>query len=383
MTHQKSKLTIDDIGKRLGLTPQFLFEAAKTAETQYELFDLPKRSGGARTICTPKGELKRVQRAILEELLQQFEMPDFVHGCVKGRSIVTNAKPHVDKPLVLKIDIKDFFGSIKPVRVLEIYKDIFDCDQKSAVALTALTTYGNFLPQGAPTSPALANLVALPLDRTLLDICEQSGLQYDYTRYVDDITISGDSRLGQLLADFYKAIQHHGFIASPGKLKVSRPCNRQKVTGIIVNKKMAPPKKLIRKIRQQLYYCEKFGLEDHCQKEGIEEEEFLDRINGMLGFIRLTQPVTADLFKSKLTSLQKFELVDQDESILLLLKLAVEEERHVIFSYHEATRKVAPVEIFIDDDGFKFMRGYQTMPEPKWERYLIPDIQSLRIFEKL
>ncbi len=124
MTHQKSKLTIDDIGKRLGLTPQFLFEAAKTAETQYELFDLPKKSGGARTICTPKGELKRVQRAILEELLQQFEMPEFVHGCVKGRSIVTNAKPHVDKPLVLKIDIKDFFGSIKPARVLEIYKDI-------------------------------------------------------------------------------------------------------------------------------------------------------------------------------------------------------------------------------------------------------------------
>ncbi|MBK8224359.1 MAG: RNA-directed DNA polymerase [Candidatus Obscuribacter sp.] len=381
MTHQDSKLTIDDIGNKLGVTPQFLLEAASAASTQYELFDLPKKSGGTRTICSPKNELKRLQRTILEELLHTFAMPDYVHGCVKGRSIVTNAKPHTNKPLVLTIDIKDFFGSINPEQINRIFRISFNCDDKSAEVLTALTTYGTFLPQGAPTSPALANIAALPLDAAILDICEQSGLQFSYTRYVDDITISGDNRLALMLASFYKTVSAHGFTASPGKLRVGRPSNRQKVTGIIVNKKMAPPKKLIRKIRQQLYYCEKFGIEDHCRKEGIEEQEFLNQINGMLGFIRLTQPTTADLFKIKLTTLQGYTFVSVDESVLLILKHAVEEEKHVNFVYHGSTRKVAPVEVFIDDEGMKFMRGYQTVPEQKWERYMIPDIQSLRLSE--
>ncbi|HNM50954.1 MAG TPA: hypothetical protein PKN86_14665, partial [Candidatus Obscuribacter sp.] len=97
--------------------------------------------------------------------------------------------------------------------------------------------------------------------------------------------------------------------------------------------------------------------------------------------IRLTQPTTADLFKIKLTTLQGYTFVSVDESVLLLLKHAVEEEKHVHFVYHGSTRKVAPVEVFIDDEGMKFMRGYQTVPEQKWERYMIPDIQSLRLSE--
>ena len=308
-------------------------------------------------------------------------MPAYVHGCVRGRSIVSNAKPHVDKPLVLTIDLRDFFGSIKPDLVKRIFREHFQCDEESAEVLTKLTTYGNFLPQGAPTSPTIANIAALPVDLSIMEICEQNSMQFDYTRYVDDITISGDPKLAFLLGAFYRAISNNGFSASPDKLKTGRPSNRQKVTGVIVNKKVSAPKKLIRKIRQQLYYCEKFGLIDHCNQEGLNPEEFLNQINGMLGYIRLMQPEVADEFRIKLTEIQGFDPVHENEDKLSLLMLAVEEEKHVTFTYEGSQRKAAPAEIYIDDDGIKYVRAYQVLPQPGWVRFCITAMQSIRLYE--
>jgi RNA-directed DNA polymerase len=384
MSHQSSKLNIDDIGNKLGLAPQFLFEAAQIASSQYAIFDLPKRSGGLRTICSPKDELKRLQRIILESLLWNFEMPEHVHGCVRGRSIVTNAQPHVNKPLVLTIDLKDFFGSVGIALVNRIFQDDFHCDNKSADTLTALTTYGNFLPQGAPTSPTLANIAALPLDADLLAICNENLSSFGYSRYVDDITISGDSKLAILLPQLYRAVHKHGFTANPDKLRVGRPSNRQKVTGVIVNKKLSAPKKLIRKIRQQLYYCGRFGIEDHCEREGILLEEFCSEINGLIGYIRLTSPEVADEFKIKLTKIQKFNttaIFEEEEQKFQLLKYAIEEEKTVVFTYEDSHRRAAPAEISIDEDGNKIVRAYQIYPRMQWANFNIISIQSLQINE--
>jgi RNA-directed DNA polymerase len=382
MAEQQARLTVDNIGDKLGLQPQFLFEAARTAASQYTVFDLPKRAGGYRTICSPKNELKRLQRAILEEILWDFKMPPYLHGCVRGRSIVSNATVHVSKPLVLTIDIRDFFGSIGVDRVFAIYKDCFHCDDSAAEILTSLTTYGNFLPQGAPTSPTLANIAALPLDRAIIKICGREVESFDYTRYVDDITISGDNRLGFLLKAIYTAIEAHHFVANPDKLRVGLPASRQKVTGVIVNKKLSAPKKLIRKIRQQLHFCERYGVEDHCAREGISSEEFYRQISGMLGYIGLMQPETAEAFKVQLSNIKNtisFDALDEEEQKFLLLKYAVEEEKTVTFSYHGTHRRVAPAELAIDDEMVKSLRGYQLFPESKWERFSIISIQSLEI----
>lgn len=383
MSHQTSKLNIDDIGKQLGLTPQFLFEAADAASTQYMIFDLPKRAGGLRTICSPKNELKRIQRAILEALLWEFEMPTHVHGCVRGRSIVTNAQPHVNKALVLTLDIKDFFGSVGVELVKMIYQEQFNCDENTADILTKLTTYGNFLPQGAPTSPTLANIAALPLDQSILEICNQNLATFGFSRYVDDITLSGDSKLALLLPEFYLAVKTHGFTANKNKLKVGLPANRQKVTGIIVNKKLSPPKKLVRKIRQQLYYCARFGIEDHCEREGTNPQEFLNQLHGMLGYIRMTEPELADKFKIQLIDIQSgisFKTFDQEEAKFHLLKFAIEEEVNVTFTYENSHRRVAPSDLYIDDEsGVKTLRAFQIFPESGWERFNILSIQSLQI----
>src|SRR5437763_16948159 len=96
---ENSHLSLSDICQELGLQPQFLLELSEVASSLYTTFELPKRSGGVRIICVPKDNLKRVQRLILDGVLSKVQMPPHVHGCVKGRSIATNAREHVNKPL--------------------------------------------------------------------------------------------------------------------------------------------------------------------------------------------------------------------------------------------------------------------------------------------
>ncbi|MGD9681745.1 MAG: reverse transcriptase family protein [Candidatus Obscuribacterales bacterium] len=271
-----TRLSLEDICEELGLKPQFLLALADQASCMYRTFDLPKRSGGVRTISVPDDRLKGVQRLILDVILSRLEMPPHLHGCIKGRSIVTNAEPHAGKPLVIQIDLSDFFGSIKFHRIKEIFETRFGFDEKAADTFARLTTYGNFLPQGAPTSPILANIAGFDLDRAILSICTENSptFRYDYTRYVDDLTISGDMPLARLLGEFYRAIEKCGFRANPKKLRAARASDRQKVTGIVVNERANAPKKLIRRVRQQVYYCKKFGYWNHCKKIGVDPIRF-------------------------------------------------------------------------------------------------------------
>lgn len=379
----KVQINLENICSELGLQPQFLFELAETASTLYQVFDQPKRSGGVRTICVPDEKLKGIQRLLLTGFLSKAAMPPHVHGCVKGRSIVTNARMHVNKPLVINIDLSNFFGSINYDAVLNIYKTHFDCDDDTADVLTRLTTFGNFLPQGAPTSPALANIAALPLDKQLIGLCEKYTQDYkpDYTRYVDDITISGGSDLMPLLGEFYKIIETNGFKANAKKLRIARPNSRQKVTGIVVNQKANPPKKLIRKIRQQLYFCMKYGIEGHCSKEQIEPEQFWRQIKGSIGYIRMTQPDVANEFEILLhqsfLKSRKPAVNEDEESKLLMLTRLITEEKTASFWYNRTYHHVAPAQLSVDAEGLKVLRAFQLMPKQKWTTYKISAISML------
>lgn len=378
-------MSIEYVSEQLGLTPQFLLGVAEIASTQYEIFDLPKRSGGTRTICSPKPKLKAIQRLILDEILSKHKMPPYVHGCVKGRSVVTNASGHVNKPLVINIDLRNFFGTIRQTVVKDIFVNYFQFNEECADIFAAITTYGNFLPQGAPTSPTLANLAALKLDAELIKIGTESGdNQYHYSRYVDDITISGGTKLSFLLADMYRAIERNGFSANPQKLKVSRPSSRQKVTGVVVNQKLAPPKKLIRKVRQQLYYCRKYSVREHCENQNVLPEDFLNQITGLLGYISMTQPDTATVFAVELRKLQRefcFGHADEDFRKIETLNYAIGNEKIVKFTYERSQIKVAPTEVWLDDDGLKAMKGFQITPESGWNSYFVRNIENLEIID--
>ncbi|MCA9813617.1 MAG: reverse transcriptase family protein [Cyanobacteriota/Melainabacteria group bacterium] len=148
---------MDDICEELGFDPQFLYELADASSSLYKVFDMPKRSGGFRTICVPADKLKNIQRLILDGFLGKIDMPAHMHGGIKGRSIATNAEVHVGKPLVVNIDLKDFFQSISVEAVRSIFSRIYNLDENAAEIFVKLTTYGNSLPQGAPTSSLLAS----------------------------------------------------------------------------------------------------------------------------------------------------------------------------------------------------------------------------------
>lgn len=375
-------LSLSDICRELGLEIQFLAELSDVASSLYTTFDLPKRSGGIRTICVPKDKLKRVQRVILDGFLSKLEMPSHVHGCVKGRSIVTNAREHVNKPLVIKIDIANFFGSISFDTVLNIFKSRFNCDDHAAETMTRLTTYGNFLPQGAPTSPILANIAALELDGEIIAICRknETSCKFSYTRYVDDITISGDRQLAFLLADFYRAVHRCGFRANPKKLRFSGPSVCQKVTGVVVNQKLNAPKKIIRKIRQQLYYCNKYTLEGHCQRKGLTPAVFLDRLYGIIGHVRMTRPEIADEFDLRLRRIfKKWKEASstEEERKLLLLKNIIQTEAIATFTYEDLQRRAAPAELWVDPEGIMVVRAFQLAPEAGWRTFKVASITSL------
>lgn len=382
----KIQMSLDNICDELGLQPQFLYEMSNETSTLYEVFDRPKRSGGVRTICVPHEKLKSIQRIILTGFLSRVAMPPHVHGCVKGRSIVTNARAHVNKPLVINIDLTNFFGSIHHDTVSTIFKTQFNCDDEAAEVLARLTTFGNFLPQGAPTSPAIANIAAWQLDEELMTLCKENTRDYlpNYTRYVDDITISGGADLMALLAEFYRVIEKNGFKANAKKLRIARPNCRQKVTGVIVNQKANPPKKLVRKIRQQLYFCMKYGIEGHCEKEGIEPEEFWRKIKGSIGYVRMTQPETAnefDLLLHQAVRKARNPVDETEEDKLLLLTRLISEEKTASFWYNRGFHHVAPAQVLVDADGLKVLRAFQIMPRQKWKSFKVSEISMLGEFE--
>jgi retron-type reverse transcriptase len=214
---------------------------------EYALFRLPKRSGGTRPIHIPSGPLKALQRRVLRRILARLRAHPAATGFERGHSIVTHALPHVGKDVVVRLDIKDFFGSIRRAMVERFFLAI-GWDAQAARLLTDLCTHDGSLPQGAPTSPRLSNLVNWRLDERLSALAQKLGASY--SRYADDMTFSllaqGDAtphtanriiRLAKsILADEGYAMHAHK------KLRVYRRGDRQMVTGLVVNEKVSLPR---------------------------------------------------------------------------------------------------------------------------------------------
>jgi len=215
-----------------------------------------KRAGGRRLIEAPKPKLKRVQWRILDGILGHVPPHPAAHGFVVGRSICTNAQPHVGQRVVLKLDLENFYPSVSLNRVVAIFRSLGYC-REAAIWLGRLTTTSlpamtlgkgrsdpsfkpylrRHLPQGAPTSPALANLSAFALDLRLAGLARSFGA--NYTRYADDLTFSGDQQFLRSLAVFIplvdQIVRSERFSLNKKKRKVIRNNQRQTVTGVVVN----------------------------------------------------------------------------------------------------------------------------------------------------
>jgi RNA-directed DNA polymerase len=171
-------------------------------------------NGKARILRVPTGPLKALQQRIKARIIDVVPVASCVHGGVRGRSVVTNALPHLRKPVVFSVDVMDFFPSVNTNNVRKIFERLAFGPEAASV-LTALTTWDNQLPQGASTSTGLSNLSMARVDGRLQRLAVLH--QFAYTRYIDDLTLSGGKRLLGFRSLICTVVEEEGFLVNPEK----------------------------------------------------------------------------------------------------------------------------------------------------------------------
>lgn len=314
----RSASSISDLAELLNFKAQgityLLFK--QTDRQRYFEFQISKRSGGSRTIAAPTEKLKRLQANLanlLSNCLRELEdtgerKTPFVHGFVRGKSIITNAKSHRNKRWVLNLDLHDFFGSINFGRVRGTFiKDkCFALHPDVATVIAQIACRNNGLPQGSPCSPIIANMVARSLDLKLIDVANQYGLRY--SRYADDISFSTRKHdfpdavarratsIGShswVIGDkLKKTIDRSGFTEVPNKTRLQYCESRQEVTGLIVNKRVNVTREYRKQVRamvNSLVSTGAFKLDSatqaRVQNKCTKSVEPMKQLQGMLGFI--------------------------------------------------------------------------------------------------
>lgn len=281
--------------------------------SHYHYHWVRKRSGGLRLIESPKPLLKRVQRQILAEILQRVPVHPAAHGFVRGRSARSNAECHAGARVVVKFDLSNFYGSVGFNRVVAVFRGL-GYSREAALWLARLTTsvlplnvnpplpggsvsilryQRRHLPQGAPTSPALANLAAFPLDLRLDGLARCFSAQY--TRYADDLTISGGDHLDRglrvLLPLVRQIVKQERFRLNDDKFRILRPHQRQVVTGVVVNVRPNVSRALFDELKAILTNCVRHGPQSQ-NREGM--ADFAAHLRGRIAYVQQLNPARGE-----------------------------------------------------------------------------------------
>ena len=233
-THRPEIKNITDVADYLQISHFFLRTILRRPWKHYRIFRIKKRSGGEREICSPRTFLKVIQWWILDTILYNAEISNSVHGFVPYKSFKTNAQEHVGATHIVNVDIKDFFPSITTPTVASVFESLGYSD-KVSLNLAKLTTFENSLPQGAPTSPAIANLALRFFDEAMKRYAEDNTLIY--TRYADDLTFSSSNRINESILNFISInLQPLGMKLNDKKTKFMGPNMIHEVTGIVLGR---------------------------------------------------------------------------------------------------------------------------------------------------
>ena len=272
----------------LGRQASYLASAVNCPEAHYRSFTIPKRSGGRREIRAPFPALLECQQWINREILSSACVHAWVHGFRRRRSILSNSRPHLGQLCLLKVDLKDFFPSISTRRVIAVFTRL--CYPPNvAFYLARLCTCDDQLPQGAATSPTLSNLVAGKLDARLAGVCKAFGLHY--TRYADDLAISGDVISVRTTEVVRQIISEEGFQVNDSKTHLCRGRGKRIVTGIAVNgERPRLPKAYKRRVRQEVHYVIRYGATSHMSRMKVRSPFYLDSLVGKLLFWKWVEP---------------------------------------------------------------------------------------------
>lgn len=265
---------VDDLSQSLRLPKEVISKFSFNNDRYYHRIEMEKKSGGIRHIESPLKELKAIQRWVLRYILDKLSPSSYAKGFVRKKSILDNAKPHEGNQYVLNLDLKDFFTTVQASHVYTLFKNI-GYNNNIAFILTSFCTKSGYLPQGAPTSPALSNLVCLRLDHRISTYCKKRALTY--TRYADDLCISGNKILILQKASYLikDIICDEGFTINAKKEKFLGPKVRREVTGLTVTPKITISKKNYCLYRKRIY--------DLVRTETPNKHEI---IKGILSFVR-------------------------------------------------------------------------------------------------
>jgi RNA-directed DNA polymerase len=295
------------IAKAMGITVPTLrfltFHRKVSSTTHWRRFQIPKKTGGLRLISAPMPRLKAAQHWVLKHILEPVPIHDAAHGFVAGRSIVTNARAHVGRDVVVNLDLKDFFPTLTWVRVRGLFASLGYSPEASTI-LGLLCTEPEVdeveidgrrwfvhrserhLPQGSPCSPAITNLVCVRLDQRLTGLARKLG--YTYTRYADDLTFSGPPENVKTLLGAVRAIvDDEGFRVHPDKTRVMRKGGRQEVTGLVVNRRLGVSRELVRRWRATVFQVRKDGPEG--KRFGRSPDVFASLV-GFASFVHMVEP---------------------------------------------------------------------------------------------
>jgi RNA-directed DNA polymerase len=250
-------LSVRDLASRLGIRPSHLDEVAENIKSHYKIEPL-KQGSKVRMLAIPGPELKRLQRRINSNILAKIPLASTVYGGVRGGSPRKNAGEHANQRCVINMDVKEFFPNVRHDMVFRMFRNELRFGRDVASLLTRLTTYRSYLPQGAPTSTAVANLLLAQVDKRVCDHAERSGLRY--SRFVDDIAISGENprplinKIAKLLSRKKLPI-HRSRANGKSKLQITPNRNAQVVTGLIVNSPngLSVPNRRRDKVRAAIY----------------------------------------------------------------------------------------------------------------------------------
>lgn len=303
----------------IGIEYSELNSVINNIDGYYAYFTIKKKhSKKRRRIVVPYQNLKRIQRWILHEILDKIPVHPQCKGFVKGGSTYQNASPHVGMSFIRKFDFKDFFESITVQRVYGLFLEI---GYSPAVShdLAALCTlkleekkYQSLkgykqscfrylyekpkavLAQGAPTSPAIANLICRRLDSRLTKYADMNGIHY--TRYADDLTFSAN-KLEKLPSQSFvkKVIEEESLLLNYIKTGTYGPESRQMVTGILINgEKPRVPQKFKRQIYRHLHFCEKYGTKAHFDRVMPGHSHARQWLYGKILYVNSIEPEVAN-----------------------------------------------------------------------------------------
>lgn len=266
----------------VGYNTSYIKKAAKYPKSYYRQFSIIKKDGTPRIVSEPLPSLKEIQIWILNEILYQNKVSRYAKAYIHKRGIKDHVKYHTKSSKVLTMDIKKFFDSIEFELVEKLFIKMGYSSNISNL-LTKLCYLDKSLPQGAPTSPYITNILLLEFDERVSEYCRERKIKY--TRYSDDLAFSGSIKKIALIKFIKQELSRLKLKINNSKTRLMRQNQQQIISGLIVNEKIQVPKAERNKIRNQMFYIKKFGLESHMEKTLQTKQNYIKHLIGKINYI--------------------------------------------------------------------------------------------------